>query len=147
VSECSAFRTDRPMRETYSKSLSNTGDLRIDIQGVEMSHSGLSVAYMDLARLEKLLRELADQEPDGFIKWGTAEGEASHARHALETAASRPELLPDSATALAEDEIAPAVDQIAQKLIDAADLAADPADKFACLQAALHVGRLRDALG
>ena len=101
----------------------------------------------DLAHAKRVLSAFADQTRDGFIAWGMAEGEAIQAYQCLLRApslkADPPPVADSSATRDALHELAA---KASRNLVRAAELAGDPADKMACLQAALHAGRLRDNL-
>lgn len=108
----------------------------------------LNTALNDLAHAERVITACAAQQPDGFIAWGMAEGEVIQAHHALRQAPSLHSTVPaghaaENATADALFELA---GKVSQSLVRAAELASDPDDKMACLQAALHAGRLREAL-
>lgn len=108
----------------------------------------LNSALNDLAHAERVITSYASQDPDGFIAWGMAEGEAIQAHQALRQAPSLRATVPANydavnATAGALFELSR---KISQSLVRAAELASDPDDKMACLQAALHAGRLHDAL-
>ena len=48
----------------------------------------LTTALNDLAHAERVITAFAAQEPDGFIAWGMAEGEATQAHRALRQAPS-----------------------------------------------------------
>lgn len=122
----------------------------------------LEAAHDDLRQAKALITAIADRVPDGYLKWGMAEGEAADALAALEPAPS----LPPSSTASTEkaadildltstptsslleriDDLPTRADQISRSLLHSAEQADDPDDTLACLQAALHAGRLRDAL-
>ncbi|MEV5830459.1 hypothetical protein AB0L25_33325 [Spirillospora sp. NPDC052242] len=108
----------------------------------------MTAALNDLAHTERVLTSFAAQEPNGFIAWGLAEGEAVQAHQALKQAPSLHAAVPSDHAA--EDATADALFALARKvtqnLVRAAELAADPDDKAACLQAALHASRLREAL-
>ncbi|QKG20098.1 hypothetical protein [Actinomadura verrucosospora] len=108
----------------------------------------LNTALNDLAHAERVITAFAAQEPDGFIAWGMAEGEATQAHRALRQAPSLQAAAPadhDTSNATA-DALFELAGKVCQSLVRAAELAADPDDKMACLQAALHAGRLREAL-
>ncbi|MEU8804047.1 hypothetical protein [Spirillospora sp. NPDC048819] len=108
----------------------------------------LDNALNDLAHAERVLTSYAAQQPDGFIAWGMAEGEAVQAHQALRQAPSLRSAPPTGHTDLnsTADALFDLARKISQNLVRAAELAADPDDKMACLQAALHAGRLRDTL-
>ncbi|MFA1551738.1 hypothetical protein [Actinomadura chokoriensis] len=108
----------------------------------------LGNALNDLAHAERVITSYAAQQPDGFIAWGMAEGEAVQAHQALRQAPSLRAVPPADHTDLAStaDALFDLARTISQNLVRAAELAADPDDKMACLQAALHAGRLRDTL-
>ncbi|MFF0523496.1 hypothetical protein ACFYTC_32755 [Actinomadura nitritigenes] len=108
----------------------------------------LNTALNDLAHAERVITAFAVQQPDGFIAWGMAEGEATQAHRALRQAPSLQAAAPTdldtaNATAAALFDLA---SKVSKSLVRAAELASDPDDKMACLQAALHAGRLREAL-
>ncbi|MER6808091.1 hypothetical protein ABT299_02320 [Spirillospora sp. NPDC000708] len=108
----------------------------------------LNTALNDLAHAERVITAFAAQQPDGFIAWGMAEGEATQAHRALRQAPSLQAAAPTdldtaNATAAALFDLA---SKVSKSLVRAAELASDPDDKMACLQAALHAGRLREAL-
>ncbi|MEU9019366.1 hypothetical protein [Actinomadura sp. NPDC048394] len=108
----------------------------------------LTTALKDLAHAERVITAFAAQEPDGFIAWGMAEGEATQAHRALRRAPSLQATAPtdhDTANATA-DALFNLASKVSQSLVRAAELASDPDDKMACLQAALHAGLLREAL-
>ncbi|MBT2207729.1 hypothetical protein [Actinomadura sp. NEAU-AAG7] len=108
----------------------------------------LNSTLNDLAHTERVITAHAAQDPDGFITWGMAEGEAIQAHQALRQAPSLRATLPtdyDGVNAIA-DALFELASKISQNLVRAAELAGDPDDKMACLQAALHAGRLRDTL-
>jgi hypothetical protein len=108
----------------------------------------LNSALNDLAHAERVITAYAAQSPDGFIAWGMAEGEAVQAHQALRQAPSLRATLPadDTGVNATADALFDLARQTSQSLVRAAELACDPDDKMACLQAALHAGRLRDAL-
>ncbi|WP_067466150.1 hypothetical protein [Actinomadura macra] len=108
----------------------------------------LNNALNDLAHAERVITAYASQEPDGFIAWGMAEGEAVQAHQALRQAPSLRATVPADYTAVnaTADALFELARKILQSLVRAAELANDPDDKMACLQAAQHAGRLRDAL-
>ncbi|MDL4813066.1 hypothetical protein [Actinomadura opuntiae] len=108
----------------------------------------LTTALADLAHAERVITAFAAQEPDGFIAWGMAEGEAIQAHRALRQAPSLHAAAPtDHNTANATaDALFELASKVSQSLVRAAELASDPDDKMACLQAALHAARLREAL-
>ncbi|MFD0852796.1 hypothetical protein ACFQ07_11200, partial [Actinomadura adrarensis] len=100
----------------------------------------LTAALDDLAHAERVITALADQTPDGFIAWGIAETEAAQARQSLIQAPSL-----KTATTSAVTDSTPTADALhdlaaktSRDLVRAAELATDPADQMACLQAALH---------
>ncbi|MCP2337932.1 hypothetical protein [Actinomadura rupiterrae] len=120
--------------------------------------AGLRQAYIDLSRTKAILTKAIEHLPDGYIRLGLAEGEAADALAALRTARS---LLPrDVASAEAEvnavsgmsgDTVTSALGQIAASatrtstsLVAAAGCSTLPSDVLACLDAALHVERLRE---
>jgi hypothetical protein len=108
----------------------------------------LTTSLNDLARAERVITAFAAQEPDGFIAWGMAEGEATQAHRALRQAPSLQAAAPadyDTANATT-DALFELASKVSTSLVRAAELAGDPDDKMACLQAALHAGRLREAL-
>ncbi|KAB2388684.1 hypothetical protein [Actinomadura montaniterrae] len=108
----------------------------------------LNTALNDLAHAERVITAFAAQEPYGFIAWGMAEGEATQAHRALRQAPSLQAAAPtdlDTANATA-DALFELASKVSKSLVRAAELASDPDDKMACLQAALHAGRLREAL-
>jgi hypothetical protein len=108
----------------------------------------LNTALNDLAHAERVITAFAAQEPDGFIAWGMAEGEAAQAHRALRQAPSLQAAAPadlDTANATA-DALFELASKVSKSLVRAAELASDPDDKMACLQAALHASRLREAL-
>ncbi|MEV3924600.1 hypothetical protein [Actinomadura coerulea] len=108
----------------------------------------LNSALNDLAHAERVITAYAAQSPDGFITWGMAEGEAVQAHQALRQAPSLRAKLPADHTGqnATADALFDLARKTSQSLVRAAELASDPDDKVACLQAALHAGRLRDAL-
>ncbi|NKZ03316.1 hypothetical protein [Actinomadura latina] len=108
----------------------------------------LNNALNDLAHAERVITSYATQQPDGFITWGMAEGEAVQAHQALRQAPSLHATLPDDHTEqnATADALFDLASKVSQSLVRAAELAGDPDDKMACLQAALHAGRLRDTL-
>ncbi|TDD84313.1 hypothetical protein [Actinomadura rubrisoli] len=108
----------------------------------------LTTALNDLAHAEQVITCFASQEPDGFIAWGMAEGEATQAHQALRQAPSLQTSVPAdyTATNVTADALFDLARKISQSLVRAAELAGDPDDKLACLQAALHAGRLSEAL-
>ncbi|MVZ99063.1 hypothetical protein F8568_001400 [Actinomadura sp. LD22] len=108
----------------------------------------LATALNDLAHAERVITAFAAQQPDGYIAWGMAEGEATQAHRALRQAPSLQTAAPadqDTADATA-DALFELAGKVSQSLVRAAELASHPDDKMACLQAALHAGRLREAL-
>lgn len=108
----------------------------------------LTTALNDLAHAERVITSYAAQQPDGFIAWGMAEGEAVQAHQALRQAPALRATPPTDHTEAnaTADALFTLASKASQSLVRAAELAADPDDKMACLQAALHAGRLRDAL-
>ncbi|MFI0351006.1 hypothetical protein [Actinomadura sp. 9N407] len=108
----------------------------------------LNTALDDLSHAERVITAFADQTPDGFIAWGMAEGEATQARQALLQAPSlrSPAASPVTDATATTDALYELASKTSRDLVRAAELAGDPADKMACLQAALHAGRLRDNL-
>jgi thioredoxin-like negative regulator of GroEL len=108
----------------------------------------LSSALNDLAHAERVITAYAAQEPDGFIAWGMAEGEAVQAHQALRQAPSLHTATPTDYTTVnaTADALYELARKISQSLVRAAELASDPDDKMACLQAALHAGRLQETL-
>lgn len=108
----------------------------------------LNSALNNLAHAERVITAYAAQSPDGFIAWGMAEGEAVQAHQALRQAPSLRATLPDDHTGqnATADTLFDLARKTSQSLVRAAELANDPDDKLACLQAALHAGRLGDAL-
>jgi hypothetical protein len=108
----------------------------------------LTTALNDLAHAERVITAYAAQQPDGFIAWGMAEGEAVQAHQALRQAPSLHTTPPTDHTEAdaSADALFHLATTVSQSLVRAAELAADPDDKMACLQAALHAGRLRDTL-
>jgi hypothetical protein len=108
----------------------------------------LTSALNDLAHAERVITSYAAQQPDGFIAWGMAEGEAVQAHQALRQAPSLHATPPADHTEAnaTADALFNLASNASQSLVRAAELAADPDDKMACLQAALHAGRLRDTL-
>lgn len=108
----------------------------------------INSALNDLSHAERVITSYAAQQPDGFIAWGMAEGEAVQAHQALRTAPSLRATPPTDHTELnaTADALFSLASKVSQDLVRAAELAGDPDDKMACLQAALHAGRLRDAL-
>lgn len=108
----------------------------------------LDNALNDLSHAERVITSYAAQQPDGFIAWGMAEGEAVQAHQALRQAPSLRAAPPADHIDLnsTADALFDLARNISQNLVRAAELAADPDDKMACLQAALHAGRLRDTL-
>ncbi|MFE9106995.1 hypothetical protein ACFYYL_33845 [Actinomadura geliboluensis] len=108
----------------------------------------LTSALNDLSHAERVITAYAAQQPDGFIAWGMAEGEAVQAHQALRQAPSLHAALPTDHTEVnaSADALFDLARTTSQNLVRAAELATDPDDKMACLQAALHAGRLRDTL-
>ncbi|WP_131738845.1 hypothetical protein [Actinomadura roseirufa] len=108
----------------------------------------MNTALNDLAHAERVITSLAQQEPDGFIAWGMAEGEAVQAHRALRQAPSlqRAPSAEGSGLTATVDALFELAAKSSQNLVRAAELAGDPDDKAACLRAALHAGRLREAL-
>ncbi len=108
----------------------------------------LNQALNDLAHAERVISSFADQGTNGFITWGMAEGEATQAHQALRRAPSLRSAAPSDHTAASAtaDALFALAKKVSQDLVRASELASDPDDKLACLQAALHAGRLREAL-
>lgn len=108
----------------------------------------LTTALNDLAHAERVITAYAAQQPDGFIAWGMAEGEAVQAHQALRQAPSLHTTPPTDHTEAdaTADALFHLATTVSQSLVRAAELTGDPDDKMACLQAALHAGRLRDTL-
>ena len=108
----------------------------------------LNTTLNDLAHAERVITAYAAQQPDGFIAWGMAEGEAVQAHQALRQAPSLRTPLPTDHTEVdaTADALFNLASKASQSLVRAAELAGDPDDKMACLQAALHASRLRDTL-
>ncbi|MFF0521531.1 hypothetical protein ACFYTC_22715 [Actinomadura nitritigenes] len=108
----------------------------------------LTAVLADLAHAERVITAFAAHEPDGCIAWGMAEGEATQAHRALRRAPSLHTTAAtdhDTANATA-DALYELATNATTSLVRAAELATDPDDKMACLQAALHAGRLRETL-
>ncbi|RAY14989.1 hypothetical protein DPM19_09570 [Actinomadura craniellae] len=108
----------------------------------------LETANAELARAEHAIRAFAEEGPDGFIRWGFAQCEVIEARLALLGAPSMPPQ-PDRPPVPGEESVDSLFDlarHVARTLVLAAEQADDPADKFACLDAARYAGRLREAL-
>jgi len=107
----------------------------------------LTAALTDLSHAERVITAFADETPDGFIAWGMAEAEAAQARQSLLQAPSlqttTPPVVDSSPSTDALHDLAA---KTSRDLVRAAELATDSADQMACLQAALHAGRLRDHL-
>ncbi|MEU5885192.1 hypothetical protein [Spirillospora sp. NPDC047279] len=109
----------------------------------------LRTTYADLLTAERIITGFSDHAPGGFVSWGLAEGEASEAVRALRYApslqppADPPPSTDPPTTIKTLHELAASA---AQALITAAELAIASDDRLACLQAALHAGRLATAL-
>ncbi|MDL4770731.1 hypothetical protein [Actinomadura xylanilytica] len=125
---------------------SNTEPEHEDVRGTWFAEI-LNETLNDLAYAERVITAFADRTPDGFIAWGMAEEHATQARQALTQApilrGTSPQVTDATPTADALHDLAA---NAARNLVRAAELAGDPDDQLACLQAALHVGRLRDDL-
>jgi hypothetical protein len=112
----------------------------------------LSAAFVGLELADLTAQTLTEQTPAGsFPAYVTAQFEAAEARDALSRAPSltRPSVSPPTARATTQDiaaSVATLAKVLTQALIAAAETTTDPADKIACLDAALHVGRLHEAL-
>ncbi|MFC4906934.1 hypothetical protein [Actinomadura gamaensis] len=118
----------------------------------------LQEVYTDLNRAKAIITRAIDQLPDGYIRLGLAEGEAADALAALRsapslspTAVAKAQVEADAVTGLSDEDIAPALDQIATvaasastSLVEGAGRSVLPADVLAFLNAALYVGRLRE---
>ncbi|MEU5881200.1 hypothetical protein [Spirillospora sp. NPDC047279] len=106
----------------------------------------LEAAHTDLLTAEQIIAACAE---GGFISWGLAESEASEAVRALKYAPSLPPSVDARTPAIPPDDLKilhRLATSATQRLITAAALATDSDDRLACLQAALHAGRLSDAL-
>lgn len=118
----------------------------------------LEDAYADLSRAKAVITKAIDRAPDGYIRLGFAEGEASDALGALRdapslppTAISRAQALADAVASMTAEDITAALDQIAATadracaaLIGLAETNPNASDVLACLDAARYVGRLRE---
>ncbi|GAA1574441.1 hypothetical protein GCM10009678_66440 [Actinomadura kijaniata] len=112
--------------------------------------------HEDLAHAKTVITAVADRLPDGYIQLGLAEGEAADALAVLAMAPSlppststddtTPPTTPTSLLIRSLAALADTTDRVTRVLIIAAETADDPVDTMACLTAALHAGRLRDAL-
>ncbi|MEV5574510.1 hypothetical protein AB0L06_31130 [Spirillospora sp. NPDC052269] len=120
--------------------------------------SVLEEVYADLSRTKALITRAIDRTPDGYIRLGFAEGEASDALSALRvapslpsTAACRAQTMTDAVAGMTAEDITAALDQIAATadrvcaaLIGLAETSPDASDVVACLDAARYAGRLRE---
>jgi hypothetical protein len=112
----------------------------------------LSAAFVGLELADLTAQTLTEQTPAGsFPAYVTAQFEAAEARDALSRAPSltRTSASPPTTRATTQDiaaSVATLAKVLTQALIAAAETTTDPADKIACLDAALHVGRLHEAL-
>ncbi|WP_026416351.1 hypothetical protein [Actinomadura oligospora] len=120
--------------------------------------SVLEAVYAELSRAKALITRAIDQTPDGYIRLGFAEGEASDALGALRvapslpsTAISRAQTMAAAVADMTADDLTAALDQIATTaaracatLIGLAETSSDASDVLACLDAARYVGRLRE---
>ncbi|MFC5187198.1 hypothetical protein [Actinomadura harenae] len=118
----------------------------------------LEEVYADLAEAKAVITAAIDQDPDGFIRLGFAEGEAADALSALRSAPSLPSTAISRAQANAEtaatatadgitaalDRIAAAATRASETLIGLAEHCPDARDVAACLDAARYAGRLRE---
>jgi hypothetical protein len=112
----------------------------------------LAAAYVGLELADLTTQALTEQNhTDGFSAYVTAQFEAAEARDALSRAPSltRPNTPPPAGRTTSPDiaaSVAALAMVLAQILTAAAERSTDVADKLACLNAALHVGRLHEAL-
>jgi hypothetical protein len=112
----------------------------------------LAAAYVGLELAELTTQALTEQNhTESFPAYATAQFEAAEARDALSRAPSltRPNQPPQAGRATSTDiaaSVAALAMLLAQALTAAAERSTDVADKLACLDAALHVGRLHEAL-
>ncbi|GAA2614159.1 hypothetical protein SMC26_24065 [Actinomadura fulvescens] len=119
----------------------------------------LDVAHSSITRTAAALRELTERD-GGSLRWGAAQCEALLARDALvrapsleadttppseRTPATDTDVTADFEETLAEG-FRTAATNAERALIKAAEITSNPDDKPACLIAALHCARLRDAL-
>lgn len=112
----------------------------------------LAAAYTGLELATSTTNALTDTCPDNEVPaYLTALNEAAQARDALAQAPSLVPIdraLPEPPTTGQDvaDQVAAMAMALAQALVAAAEHSTDQADKIACLQAALHTGRLHEAL-
>jgi hypothetical protein len=112
----------------------------------------LAAAYVGLELADLTTQALTEQnQTDGFAAYATAQFEAAEARDALSRAPSltRPNVTPPAVRTTSPDiaaSVAALAMVLAQTLTAVAERSTDMADKLACLDAALHVGRLHEAL-
>lgn len=115
-----------------------------------VSSQVLAETYRRLVQVERTIGALADRTPDAFITWGFQQADAAEARDALRAAPSLagtaplpPDTEPLDATA---ESLADLTGELRRQLITASEKATDPADKHACLNAAMFLGRLNESL-
>ncbi|MFG2006170.1 hypothetical protein ACGFNU_44175 [Spirillospora sp. NPDC048911] len=114
----------------------------------------LETAHRDLTQAVSAISPLL-ASAEGYLSWGSAQCEATLARDAVRRAPS----LPAESSVPQDDQstTSPATGSLAMRLrsvatttertlLRAADIASDVDDTLACLTAALHCARLRDAL-
>jgi hypothetical protein len=112
----------------------------------------LAAAFVGLELADLTTEALAEQDPDeGFPAYLTARVEAAEARDALSRAPSLtwPAVRAPQGRITVDDivgSLATLAMLLAQALVTAAERSSDPADRIACLDAALHAGRLHEAL-
>jgi len=106
-------------------------------------HSELGIAVGLLKRLQTIARaEL--KAPGSSVCWGPVDLEATNALDSLSTAPAFPKSTDQEREIRAgAGELAA---EVAASMEKAVDLAQDPEDKLACLDAAVHVSRLQRAL-
>jgi hypothetical protein len=105
--------------------------------------SELGVAAGSLKRLQAIARaEL--EAPGSSVRWGPVDLEATNALDSLSTAPVFPESADQERETGAEARELAA--EVAASVERAVELARDPEDKLACLDAAVHVSRLQRAL-
>lgn len=116
----------------------------------------LEAAHRDLTHAASAISPLL-ASAEGYLTWGSAQCEATLARDAVHQAPSLPAETSVRESCQSTTDSATATESLALRLrtmattaertlLRAADIADDANDTLACLTAALHCARLRDAL-
>jgi hypothetical protein len=111
----------------------------------------LTEMYRWLVQLERTIGALVDETEGAFIYWGFPQADAAEARDALRTAPSLADtvLMPPNTEPIADattESLTELTGDLHHDLITTSEKATDPADKLACLTAALFIGGLHESL-